>query len=326
MSAKTTIIVPAWNVAEYLPAALDSLRAQSVKEWRAILVNDASNDETGQLFEAAAAGDERFRVIHLAKHSGLGAARNAALKLVDTKYLGFLDADDVLTPNAIELWERALEQSGSDFVVGAYVRLHPGADGAFTAGEVQPWVRAATSPARTRVRVVEHPEATSNIVAWSKLSRTDFWRDKQLRFVSDSLYEDQVLAQEMYAIAQNFDVIEDVVVHWRVRPDASSITQSEHQLVVLEQCLNAMDAGLNVLLAKSELADVARVRAKQILTMDVPRLAKHALEHPQPQYRRTLGAFTRKVAEVHRSLAARNSFEQALNDEQERLVYAVSLW
>lgn len=326
MSAKTTIIVPAWNTAEYLPAALDSLRAQTITSWRAILVNDASSDATPQIFEAAAAEDPRFQVLHLTNRSGLGAARNAAIDLVQTEYLAFLDADDELVPNAIELWERSLDASGSDFVAGAYVRLRAAADGVYYPGEVQPWVRAATSPARVGVRISEHPEATSNIVAWSKLSRSDFWRNKQLRFLSDALYEDQVLAQQMYALAHKFDVIDDVVVHWRVRADASSITQSEHQFEVLTQCLDAMESGLQVLTSRPELSDVARVRAKQILTMDVPRLAMLGAQHPQEKYRRALGEFTRKVAAVHGLVSERGGSDVSLNDEQARLVYAVSLW
>ena len=59
-----SIIVPVYNVEQYLPAALDSLRAQTCPDWEAILVDDGSPDGCGALCDAAARQDARFRVIH----------------------------------------------------------------------------------------------------------------------------------------------------------------------------------------------------------------------------------------------------------------------
>ena len=73
-----SIIVPVYNVEQYLPAALDSLRAQTCPDWEAILVDDGSPDGCGALCDAAARQDARFRVIHQ-KNAGVGAARNAGL-------------------------------------------------------------------------------------------------------------------------------------------------------------------------------------------------------------------------------------------------------
>ena len=132
-----------------------------------------------------------------------------------------------------------LDRTGSDFAVGAYVRLRPDADTpGYTAGEVQPWVTASTSPARARTTIAEHPAASGNIVAWSKVSRTEFWRRTALRFPVDRLYEDQVVAQRMYASARAFDVVPDVVALWRERADGSSITQGKASLDVLRDYLD----------------------------------------------------------------------------------------
>ena len=73
-----SMIVPVYNVEQYLPAALDSLRAQTCPDWEAILVDDGSPDGCGALCDAAARQDARFRVIHQ-KNAGVGAARNAGL-------------------------------------------------------------------------------------------------------------------------------------------------------------------------------------------------------------------------------------------------------
>jgi glycosyltransferase involved in cell wall biosynthesis len=287
-----TVIVPGYDVAEYAVEALDSLRAQTLTTWTAVLVDDASTDATGSLFDAAAT-DDRFRVVHHDRRRGLSAARNSGLDLVDTPFVAFLDADDRLTPRALERLVGTLDASGSDFAVGAYVRLRPDGDG-YTAGEVQPWVAAATDPVRSGTTLEQHPEASGNIVAWSKASRIDFWRRTGLRFPEGRLYEDQVVAQKMYTRARAFDVIPDVIVEWRERADGSSITQRKDALPVLREYLAAMSGGIEVLDAAGQSA-ASRARVRLILTMDIPSLVPIAREHHDDAYRRELGEFVREL-------------------------------
>ncbi|MET0782137.1 MAG: glycosyltransferase family 2 protein, partial [Microbacterium sp.] len=106
-----TVIVPGFNVAPYAAEALDSLQKQTLTEWTAILVDDESTDGTADIFERAAKADARFRVVRHARQVGLGAARNTGLDLVETPFLGFLDADDVLTPTALERLVGILDQT-----------------------------------------------------------------------------------------------------------------------------------------------------------------------------------------------------------------------
>ena len=289
-----TVIVPGHDVQSYAQEALDSLVAQTRTDWTAVLVDDASTDATGELFAAAAAADPRFRVVRHETRRGLAAARNTGLDLVDTPLLGFLDADDRLRPHALERLIAALDASGSDFAVGAYVRLRPDGVGGYAAGAVQPWVAAATTPARTATTLAEHPGASANIVAWSKVTRTEFWHRAGLRFPDGRLYEDQVVAQQMYARARAFDVVPDVVVEWRERADGTSITQGRHALPVLQEYLAAMRGGIDVLEAAGMHAAVQH-RVRLILAMDVPPLVQIARTHPDDAYRRALGAFVRDI-------------------------------
>ena len=314
-----TVIVPGFDVEDYAQEALDSLRAQTLVDWVAILVDDASTDRTGEIFEAAAAADPRFRVVHHERRRGLSAGRNTGLDLVTTPFVGFLDADDRLTPGALERLVDTLVRSGSDFAVGAYVRLRPEDGGGYRAGDVQPWVAAATDPARLGTTLDAHPDASGNIVAWSKVSRIDFWRRTGLRFPDGRLYEDQIVAQQMYVRARAFDVIPDVVVEWRERADGSSITQHKDALPVLHEYLEAMTGGIAVLDAADQDA-AARARVRLILAMDVPPLVAIAQSHPSDAYRRALGAFVR-------ALTARGDTQQHPNAEADSpAVAAALLW
>lgn len=282
-----TLIVPGRDIAAYAPAALDSLRAQTEPRWRAILIDDGSTDDTGAIFDAAASADRRFTTIRHEASRGLGAARNVGLARVDTPYLGFLDADDELLPDALARLTGTLVASGSDFVAGAYVRSRLQGDG-YIAGRVQPWVAAATSPEQLGTTLDAHPRAVSNIVAWSKVSRTDFWRD--LRFPEGVAYEDQVVAQLMYTRARAFDVIPDVGVRWRLRAEGTSITQSKVQLPVLRDYLTALRGGIRVLTDAGARASVT-ARLELILAMDVAPLLDIASSHPDPTYAAEVDAF-----------------------------------
>ena len=286
-----TIVVPGRDIASFAPAALDSLRSQTDQRWHAILVDDGSVDDTAAVFAQAASSDSRFRAVRHDEPRGLGAARNTALSLVDTPYLGFLDGDDELFPGALERLVGTLEQSGSDFVAAAYVRSR--FDGErYVAGRVQPWVAAATAPERLATTIFAHPRASANIVAWSKVSRTEFWAERA--FPESVAYEDQVVAQQMYTEARSFDVIPDAVVRWRLRADGSSITQGKAKLAVLRDYLSALRGGIRVLRDAGAAAAVT-ARIELIVAMDIPPLREIAAAHPDPAYAAELSAFEREL-------------------------------
>ena len=159
---------------------------------------------------------------------------------------------------------------------------------------MQPWVAAATDPARTATTIDAHPEAIGNIVAWSKVSRTGLWRRSGLRFPVGKAYEDQIVAQQMYSRARAFDVIPDVVVQWRERADGSSITQHKDELPVLRDYLEALD-GRDRDPRHGRPPRRGRSRVRLILAMDLPALVAIARDHPDAAYRRALGVFVRAL-------------------------------
>lgn len=282
-----TLIVPGRDIESFAPAAIASLQAQTEPRWRAILIDDGSVDATGDVFADAAASDPRFEFIRHEASRGLGAARNIGIDRVDTEFLGFLDGDDELTPTALERLTGTLAETDSDFIAGAYVRTRPHGH-SYVPGRVQPWTSAATDPARLRTDIFDHPAASANIVAWSKISRTGLWTD--LRFPEGVSYEDQIVAQQMYTRARSFDVIPDVVVHWRIRADGTSITQSRDQLPVLLDYLAALRGGIRVLREAGAHAAVT-ARLDLILAMDMAPLQEIAAVHPDPAYAAEVQAF-----------------------------------
>ncbi|HEY2895571.1 MAG TPA: glycosyltransferase family 2 protein [Gemmatimonadaceae bacterium] len=120
-----SVIVPAFNAAAYLGAALDSLRAQTVRDLEIIVIDDGSSDDTAGVAHLHAANDPRVRVLTHDRPSGRPAsARNAGLRVARGKYIALLDADDTCIPTRLEKGVRAMERSGSAFAFADVQRFY----------------------------------------------------------------------------------------------------------------------------------------------------------------------------------------------------------
>lgn len=97
-----SIIVPVYNVEEYLKRCLDSVINQSYKNLEIILVDDGSTDSSGSICDEYAARDNRIRVIHKS-NGGLSDARNAGLEICRGEYIGFVDSDDYIELDMYEV-------------------------------------------------------------------------------------------------------------------------------------------------------------------------------------------------------------------------------
>ena len=104
-----SIIIPVYNVAPYLRECLDSVLKQTFTDWEAICVDDGSTDGSGAILDEYAAKDKRFRVIHQA-NAGVSAARNAALDVVIGEYICFVDADDVVNNNFLDVFRMMMKE------------------------------------------------------------------------------------------------------------------------------------------------------------------------------------------------------------------------
>ncbi len=116
-----SIIVPAYNVAQYIDETLASLALQSYSDFECIIVNDASTDATPQRAAAWEKADRRFRLIHHPHNKGLASTRNTGIQAAKGNLLAFLDSDDIWGPHMLEEMVKALEASPTE-VVGVTVR------------------------------------------------------------------------------------------------------------------------------------------------------------------------------------------------------------
>lgn len=115
-----SIIVPVYNVEAYLPKCIDSILAQTFRDFELILVDDGSPDNCPALCDAAAERDERIRVIHQ-KNGGLSAARNAGLDIARGEWIGFVDSDDYIASEMYETLYHAVQEYGAELAVCEYL-------------------------------------------------------------------------------------------------------------------------------------------------------------------------------------------------------------
>ena len=111
-----SVILPAYNVADYLPRALDSLLGQPFRDYEALVVDDGSTDRTGEICDEYARRDPRVQAIHQ-KNAGAPAARNAAIQISRGKYLYFMDGDDWAEPDMLEKMHALATKTGAQLVV-----------------------------------------------------------------------------------------------------------------------------------------------------------------------------------------------------------------
>lgn len=108
-----SIVMPVYNTVKYLNAAVDAVRGQTYENWELILVDDGSNDGSGEMCDAFAQKDARIRTVHQ-ENAGASAARNAGMDAARGEYLIFLDSDDEVER---DLLARVQQAPDADVVV-----------------------------------------------------------------------------------------------------------------------------------------------------------------------------------------------------------------
>jgi CDP-glycerol glycerophosphotransferase len=232
---RISVVLPIYNVEAFLQPCLESLAAQTVGDFEAVMVNDGSTDSSPAIAAAFAERDPRFRLI-TQPNGGLSAARNTGMDATGAEFLHFLDSDDVLPPNAYELLLGALDRTGSDFATGNVRRLVRG----FTRQSA--FLRKAFATTQLKTHVTRFKPLLADRVAWNKLWRRSFWDEHGFRFPEGMVHEDIPVVLPAHFAARSVDVIADPVYFWRAREGGElSITQRRLDPQALDDRLTAIE-------------------------------------------------------------------------------------
>lgn len=176
---KISLIITVYNGEQFLTKCLDSVVNQNFRQFRLILVDDGSTDNSGKIadnFEREY--PEIISVIHQS-NGGLSNARNTGIKYVDTKYIAFADADDELKPDYLEKLYLAAEKSNSDYVICGYTRIDENGN--------EIGVRKATD---WEMKLDDGRNHVFTYTAWGRLYLTELITKNEMKFSEGEGLED----------------------------------------------------------------------------------------------------------------------------------------
>ena len=215
---KVSVIVPAYRTAQWLDACLESLAAQTQADFEALVVDDGSPDECGEIADAWAARDARFVALHRT-NGGLSAARNTGLDAARGTYVMFLDSDDMLAETALEELVGRAEADGLDLVdFSARAVLEPGAVRDAEGYENRHDIPGVMTGRELMVRYMDADEYWGP--ACFHFARRDLLDDANLRFCEGILHEDELFTPMLHAAAQRACFLNRPLYLRRVRAES----------------------------------------------------------------------------------------------------------
>ena len=255
-----SIVIPAYNAEAFIEKTLKSLANQTYTNIEVIVVDDGSNDGTQQVVSSFSEADSRFRVFGK-QNGGPSAARNFGInKAVGDCYL-FMDSDDYIDANTVELMVDAVIRDGVDLVLVGYDMVRSG-----KRKRPAPWIQSAFSHERHGFVLTDFPSVLVKSTVWGCLYDATFYKRAGLRFREDILYEDQPFMAEAFAKASSgVSLIPFPKYHWVQRD--GSITHVV-DLEDLEMRLNSARLSLD-LLKRYSTHEVYEARLLQILGHDL---------------------------------------------------------
>lgn len=218
---KVSVIVPFYNVQNFLLDCINSVLAQTYDNFELILIDDGSTDNSGSICDSV--NDRRIRVIHQ-KNSGVSVARNAGILVANGEYITFIDADDTIDNNMLKCMVQTISSHGSDIAF-----CNP--------------KKKNTVQANTLFEAISYGECWE---AWGKIMKRS-----TIRYLFNSkisVGEDLLFYYKNYKTNKNFTIIDKNLYHYNLR--SGSLMNSETTLKgvscldVLLQIIN--DASLSI--------------------------------------------------------------------------------
>jgi glycosyltransferase involved in cell wall biosynthesis len=228
-----SIIVPVHQVAAHVEEAIASLRAQTLTDFEALVVDDGSTDGSGDLAAAAFGDDPRFVLIRQ-ENRGLSAARNRGLDRARGQFVAFLDGDDAFDPRYLAEMHAAIERDGTDWAACGVALVYP--DGA---RNVHPGIHGHTDHGPAPVIPMDDARMVARLYpsAWNKLYRRSFLG--ATRYPEGSWYEDHEVFWTLAVQGRPLSYCPDpLVLHRRDRPGQITGADSDRvfeQFAVLDR-------------------------------------------------------------------------------------------
>lgn len=223
---KFYILIPVYNVEQYLDACLASILSQDYSEYEIVLVDDGSKDSSGEICDRYAAENENIHVIHQ-QNSGQISARLAAINFVQKNadiqgtYSIFVDSDDELMPGALKAMNGKITSSGCDMLIYGYERFN--SDGVYytTVAEKAEEMLVCDMGSLFREAVIEH---NYNSLCRKAIKTEMLFADVEEHIKGIQIGEDLLQSLYLYRQSPRTLITPDILYRYRTNP--TSITQT----------------------------------------------------------------------------------------------------
>lgn len=214
MKKKISVIVPVYKVEKYLENCIESILAQTYREYELLLIDDGSPDSCGEICDKYAFLDDRIRVVHK-PNGGLSSARNAGLDVAKGEYISFVDSDDTVHPEFLETLLSLCEKNGCQISMCDYLAVELDS------------IRLERQPIG-HIEIISSEEAVERscselepmryTFAWNKLYRKDLFEN--FRYPVGKLHEDDFTTY-LLLWKSNKVAVSDLYLYWYLqRPDS----------------------------------------------------------------------------------------------------------
>lgn len=234
---KFSIIIPVYNVEPYLRECLDSVLNQTFTDWEAICVNDGSTDGSPDILTAYAARESRMKVI-TQPNGGLSAARNAGIKAAEGEYVLFLDSDDWLEENTLEVLSANLD--GEDLLCFSGRRYFESEGTYHDADQLTAWSYSTGMEYYDENALSARDFAFVCVVL--RIYRRDFLSSHNLLFKEGIFHEDNLFTPLACYYAGKVKVINECLYDYRVRSNSITTTNNVKRLRDLLGTANTLAA------------------------------------------------------------------------------------
>lgn len=246
--AEVSVIVPVYQVEQYIRPCVDSILAQTFTDFELILVDDGSTDRSGEICDAYARMDERVKVIHK-ENGGLSDARNKGMDRAVGNYFMFVDSDDYIAPTMLECLYQSILMEDADLAVCNFLYY-------FEKDRNKNFSTGTEFEVLSAKDVFYHRKNERNYgiwtVAWNKLYKKEAFGELRFRF--GKFHEDEFWANDIYQLDLKIVTIPECLYYYRQRDNSiMGKKSSARDLDIIE----ALDERIFLYLEKPEYADAA---------------------------------------------------------------------
>ncbi len=241
-----SVLIPMYNVRDYLSACIDSVMAQWEPGIEVVLLDDASTDDTLTVARAACLRHEgRLRMVRHGHNRGISAARNTLLEHARGAYVWFLDSDDLLMPDAIPSLRTCIESNRPDLVLCDYRQFRQG--GSLTRRlKDRRRVTTFTGPSRRvetdRESLILHLIRAEQFHAWSKVARREAWA--KAPFPEGRTIEDMAVIPSLVDACNRWIHLPEAWVGYRIRANSLVKTKTASMQTDLIRSVHELHAGV----------------------------------------------------------------------------------